>query len=156
MYRLLLGFLILLGTGQLARAIMDPHDPDNPLRCRSCHTEAIHQERTDTTNYHLLTDTIDGVCLICHIESDCCVLGAEHQRQLYLGKHSHASGQHVDDLPRAHRPNTLPLFNDLVTCNTCHYHDRNRPRDYKLVRLAVVSDTGVDWTPLCHDCHDEY
>jgi hypothetical protein len=54
------------------------------------------------------------------------------------------------------RPKTLPIQNGRITCNTCHLHDRRKPVDFHLVRMVVIQDTGVDWTPLCRDCHDRY
>ena len=55
-------------------------------------------------------------------------------------------------------PEALPLFDGFITCATCHFWRRGnnpKPKDYKLVRLVEITSTGIDWTPLCQDCHRE-
>lgn len=153
-----------LGTAALvlaafsAQALIDPHDEGDPRRCGSCHTPAIRTQPVRDGEYHLLTETVDGVCLVCHRKEECCRVGQEHQdRRLQPGIGiTHPSDLPVAEVPAAQRPRTLPVFGGRITCNTCHYHDRRRPADYKLVRLVVIRNTGVDWTHLCADCHDGY
>lgn len=156
MARIVLAIATLLFLVEGVPAILDPHDESNPDRCRSCHTADIADAEPGSGDYHLLAETIDGVCLVCHLEEDCCVIGQDHQEKIYLGMHSHPTDIERGEIQRIHLPRTLPLFDKKITCNTCHSHERQKPRDYKMVRLAVVSDLGVDWTPLCSDCHEDY
>ncbi len=155
MPRTILAVLLAL-TAMSAPAIVDPHDESDPQRCRSCHTQAIHDPDRREGEYHLLTASVDGVCLICHRKEECCRVGQEHLEKLFLGEHTHPSDLRVSRVGREHRPRTLPVHDGRITCNTCHLHDRGKPEDYKLVRLVISKRTGVDWTPLCHDCHDDY
>ena len=137
-------------------SIVDPHDPEDPDRCRSCHTPEIHDRQTGDYDYYLLKDSIDEVCLICHKKRDCCVVGQEHLDMLIIGEHTHPSDLHRREASRQNLPDTLPLQDDRITCQTCHSHDRKEEQEYKLLRFVSVSQTKVDWTPLCADCHDEY
>jgi hypothetical protein len=139
-----------------ALAITNPHDLNDPDRCRSCHTSEIHDVKADDYNYYLLKEKVDDVCLICHKKKDCCVIGQDHLDKLFIGEHSHPSDLPTLDVPKIHFPKTLPLQDDRITCNTCHDHERREENDYKLVRMVIVKETGVDWTPLCADCHEDY
>lgn len=139
-----------------AAAIVNPHDQSDPDRCRSCHTPEINEVEPGGEEYYLLTDSIDDTCLICHKKEDCCVIGQEHQKKLLIGKNSHPSNIPAGDVARKHLPKTLPLQDDTITCSTCHEHNRRESGDYKLVRMVIVKETGIDWTPLCGDCHEDY
>jgi predicted CXXCH cytochrome family protein len=146
--------LLLWSTG--AAALVDPHDDGNPSRCLSCHTRAITAEDARRGDLSLLKESIDEVCLICHLEKDCCVTGQRHEgRDISLGV-THPSDLDARSVPRTARPKTLPLQDGRITCATCHLHDRQKPADYKLVRMVRIKDTGIDWSPLCLDCHPTY
>lgn len=137
-------------------AIDDPHDEVNPDRCLSCHSKLIGPEGARDGELYLLKDTIDGLCLICHLKEECCRTGQAHQALPgYIG-HSHPSDLDVREVDRASRPQTLPLQRDRITCSTCHLHLRRKPADYKLVRMVTIKDTGVDWSALCADCHRDH
>ena len=149
-------FFAVILQALFALALINPHDENAAGRCLSCHTREMVLATGAPGNPLLLRDSIDGLCLICHLRQDCCKTGQEHSALPgYIG-HSHPSDLDVRSISRASRPKTLPLQNDRITCNTCHLHDRQKPDDYKLVRLAQIKATGVNWTALCHDCHGEY
>jgi len=149
-------FLAALLGASGASALLNPHDESVPNRCLSCHTKVITPEDARQGNYFLLRDSIDGLCLICHLKQDCCTIGQSHSALPgYIGI-SHPSDLDARSISRASRPKTLPLQDDRITCATCHLHDRQKPKDYEMVRLVVIKDTGVDWTGLCHDCHENY
>ena len=137
-------------------SLVNPHDPDDPDRCRSCHADEIQGVKTVGYDPYLLKDSVDEVCLICHKKRDCCIIGQEHLEKLVIGKHTHPSDLSSRKVSRENLPKTLPLQDGKITCNTCHSHDRKESNEYKLLRLVVVNRTGVDWTPLCADCHDTY
>jgi hypothetical protein len=149
-------FFAVLLQAVCALAIMNPHDENVASRCLSCHTREMGLATATPGSPFLLRDSIDGLCLICHLKQDCCTIGQNHSAQPgYIGV-SHPSDLDVRSIRRASRPKTLPLQNDRITCYTCHLHDRQKPADYKLVRLVRIKATGVDWSALCHDCHVEY
>jgi len=154
--RLMAAMIITLFLVLPASAIINPHDPNDPDRCRSCHTPEIHEVKAGDYSYYLLKDSVDDVCLICHKKQDCCVIGQEHLKKLFIGKHPHPSDLPTIGVPKVHFPKTLPLQDDRITCNTCHLHNRQEENGYKLVRMVIVNETGVDWTPLCADCHGDY
>jgi len=134
-------------------ALVNPHDPDDPDRCRSCHTAGIHDRKAGDYDYYLLADSVDDVCLVCHKKSDCCLLGQEHLDRLAIGEHTHPSDLASSAVARENRPHTLPLQDGRITCNTCHGHDRDESNNYKLLRIVEVSRAGVNWDRLCADCH---
>lgn len=141
----------LLGASPAA-AIIDPHTaaPDGCLRCHRLVPTAAESRSGD---YRLLEETIDATCLRCHVKTECCDLGQRHvEKPLSIGV-SHPSDLDLSKVPRSERPKTLPVHDDKITCNTCHLHQRQTPRDYKMVRLVVFRGSGIDWTPLCSDCH---
>ncbi|HEY6000975.1 MAG TPA: hypothetical protein VI078_16945 [bacterium] len=154
------GAVVAAGLAFAARSdaadIASPHDEEKPRVCLNCHTEEIYAKACGgSEGYCLLAGSVDGLCLTCHIKAECCKPGLAHLPKLYVGSRSHPSDVPAAEIPRAYRPATLPLFNDRITCRTCHLHKRERPVGYKMLRLVTVSEKGVDWTPLCHDCHKD-
>jgi hypothetical protein len=154
--RIMSAMIVTLFLASSSSAIINPHDPDDPDRCRSCHTPEIHDVKAGDYDYYLLREAVDDTCLICHKKQDCCVIGQEHLKKLFIGKHTHPSDLTTIGVPKVHFPRTLPLQNDKITCNTCHHHDRQDENEYKLVRMVIVNEGGVDWTNLCADCHEDY
>lgn len=127
--------------------IIDPHA--EPAKCSSCHSENPTEEDVLSDEYRLLADTIDETCHICH-PYDCCRINS-------LKGHNHVSNVGKWDVEKFTEPENLPLFDGMITCNTCHYH---RMEDipglnYRMVRLAEVTLESVNWTRLCSDCHTE-
>jgi hypothetical protein len=155
MKRLLTAILFLLSGATIALALVNPHDRSDPDRCISCHTQEVTtQECSEIDGYCLRNESIDGMCLLCHKKSECCTVGQEHDA-LDLG-HSHPSDLDEARVAKKHRPRTLPTHNGLITCNTCHLHEKPDTPDHMLVRIVRITEKGVDWTGLCADCHDEY
>ena len=128
--------------------IIDPHA--EPAKCSSCHRENPTGEDVLSDEYNLLADSIDQTCHICH-PYDCCRINS-------LKGHNHPSNVSKWDVEKFTEPETLPLFDGLITCNTCHYHRMSDipGRNYKMVRLVEVTLESVDWTRLCSDCHTDY
>lgn len=153
---LALAVLASLVSAVSARALVDPHNEGVPDRCQRCHVRVPTAEESRAEDYHLLGETIDATCLRCHVKTDCCTVGQRHMlKDGFIGI-SHESDVDVARVPAAMKPKTLPLQDRKITCNTCHFHDRQKPQDYKLVRLVAFKATGIDWTPLCADCHPSY
>jgi hypothetical protein len=134
----------------------NPHDTAKPGYCLNCHTESIYRhDCDDPAGFCLLANSVDGLCLLCHIKEDCCRLGREHQSQLYIGRLRHPSDVDVSDVKRAYLPRSLPTHNGRITCRTCHLHTRRLSGDYKMLRIVKISGDAVDWAVLCADCHEE-
>jgi hypothetical protein len=149
LFTLAIVWVMMWGTGP-ARAveIIDPHA--EPAKCSSCHSENPTEEDVLSDEYRLLADTIDETCHICH-PYDCCRINS-------LKGHNHPSNVSKWDVEKFTEPENLPLFDGLITCNTCHYHRMGDVTglNYRMVRLAEVTLERVDWTQLCADCHTEY
>ncbi len=151
---LILSILVAMGVMawgvQYAEAveIIDPHA--EPAKCSSCHSENPTEEDVLSGELHLLGNSIDETCHICH-PYDCCRINS-------LKGHNHPSNVGKWDVEKFTEPETLPLFDGMITCNTCHYHKMaDVPgRNYRMVRLVDVTLERVDWTRLCSDCHVEY
>lgn len=150
---LILGLIILaavsLVTGtRAATAIIDPHS--EPANCPSCHVRPPTSQEARSGEYMLLGDGIDATCHVCH-PYDCCRINS-------LRGHNHPSNVGKWDVNDFTVPKTLPLFNGLITCSTCHYHrlDQVPGKNYMMVRLVEVRLDRVDWTALCRNCHIGY
>lgn len=145
---LLFVFLTAVWTNSWSLDIVDPHE--EPATCSSCHTAVPTSEQAKNDEYFLLADGIDNTCHICH-PYDCCRIYA-------LKGHNHPSNVGEWDVENFTEPRTLPLFDGLITCNTCHFHRKKQVTadDYFMVRLVHVGLDSVDWTALCHDCHIDY
>jgi len=151
---LILSILVAMGVmawgARYAQAveIIDPHA--EPSKCSSCHSETPTEEDVLSGELHLLGDSIDETCHICH-PYDCCRINS-------LKGHNHPSNVSKWDVENFTEPETLPLFDGMITCNTCHYHKMaDVPgRNYRMVRLVDVTLERVDWTRLCSDCHVGY
>ncbi len=142
-------FVLLAGSNPVfGLTIIDPHI--EPAQCQSCHKETPTEEDIDSGDYLLLTDSIDATCHICH-PYDCCRIYA-------LKGHNHPSNVGEWDTENFTEPKTLPLFDGLITCNTCHYHRKAQidGGDYFMVRMVKVGLDTIDWTALCLDCHIDY
>ena len=134
-------------------AVTNPHvDSTDNSSCLFCHVQGF--ETALEGEYTLVEERIDAVCLRCHTKTQCCAVGQKHMDDLFIGN-SHPSDLEASDMRRESRPKSLPLQDGRMTCNTCHLHRRPAVRSYKLVRLVEFTDTGVDWAPLCLDCHAE-
>jgi len=152
----ILGIFVMLITLALgARAghagsieMTDPHA--EPSKCGSCHSRNPTEEDVRSGELYLLADTIDDTCHICH-PYDCC-------RLFSLKGHNHPSHVGKWDVENFTKPETLPLYEGMITCNTCHYHRRADVPGlgYKMVRLVEVESDRIDWTRLCIDCHVGY
>ncbi|UCG37942.1 MAG: hypothetical protein JSV00_06995 [bacterium] len=123
--------------------IIDPHT--EPAQCQSCHHATPTQEDVSGGEYHLLGGGIDETCHMCH-PYDCCRIYA-------LKGHNHPSNVGEWDTENFNEPRTLPLYDGLITCSTCHVHRKGDGEGYRMVRLVRVTLSGVDWTRLCTDCH---
>jgi hypothetical protein len=135
---------------------LDPHRT-RIAECTDCHTEDIYTEDCHQSDgFCLAAQSVDDLCLRCHMQEECCRLGQDHQAQLFLGERSHRSNMAAREVDPAHLPKTLPLHNERITCRTCHLHSRAEEKDYKMLRLVKLEGGKVDWTSLCHDCHEEY
>ena len=141
---------LLAGTGtSWGIEIVDPHE--EPATCKSCHSQNPTPDDIDNGDYLLLAEGIDLTCNICH-PYDCC-------RIYSLKGHNHPSNVGEWDIENFTEPKTVPLFDGLITCNTCHYHRRVQIQggdDYQMVRMVKVELDRIDWTALCLDCHIEY
>jgi len=128
--------------------IIDPHT--EPAKCSSCHSENPTEEDVLSGEYRLLGESIDETCHICH-PYDCCRINS-------LKGHNHPSNVSKWDVEKFTEPENLPLFDGMITCNTCHYHRMGDVpgQNYRMVRLVEVTLERVDWTPLCADCHTGY
>ncbi|MDF1537115.1 MAG: hypothetical protein P1S46_11580 [bacterium] len=146
---LISGLILLAGTCS-ARAveILDPHK--EPARCLSCHTATPTVEDIENGELLLHMDGIDETCHMCH-PYDCCRIYA-------LKGHNHPSNVGKWDVEHFTEPETLPLFDGFITCNTCHFHRQAQVQgdNYFMVRIVRVGLDRVDWTALCHDCHVDY
>jgi len=135
---------------------VDPHDT-RIIDCDNCHTKDIYTEDCHQGDgFCLVAQSVDDLCLRCHMKEDCCRLGQDHQAQLFLGERSHPSDLAARDVDPAHLPRTLPLHDERITCRTCHLHGRAEESDYKMLRLMKWNEGKVDWTALCHDCHEDH
>ena len=140
-----------------ATEIASPHTTDEPKVCLNCHTREIYAKICDeSAGFCLLAGSVDGLCLTCHIKEECCKPGLEHLPRLHLGQKSHPTDVQIGEIPDAYRPRTLPIYKNRITCGTCHLHRRERSGGYKMLRLVRITNQGVDWTPLCKDCHKEH
>ena len=128
--------------------IIDPHT--EPAKCSSCHSENPTEEDVLSGEYRLLGESIDETCHICH-PYDCCRINS-------LKGHNHPSNVSKWDVEKFTEPENLPLFDGMITCNTCHYHRMGDVPglNYRMVRLVEVTLERVDWTQLCADCHTGY
>ena len=146
----------LLAAHADAAEVSSPHDTDEPKICLNCHTSDIYSKLcNESAGYCLLAGSVDGLCLTCHVKEECCKPGLEHLPRLHLGMKNHPTDVTLGNVPPAYRPKTLPLHNGRITCHTCHLHRRDKQGGYKMLRLVNVTAKGVDWTPLCHDCHKD-
>ena len=146
------GALMLAGALE-AFAVTNPHiDTADSSSCLLCHVPGFETADTDAGDFALLEETIDALCLTCHVKAECCVIGQKHMGGIFIG-YSHPSDLDARQVRREYLPKTLPLQAGTLTCNTCHFHRRPEGRDYKLVRLVEFTDDGVEWRNLCEDCH---
>jgi predicted CXXCH cytochrome family protein len=151
-FALVAALVVLFGAGT-ARAATNPHiDTADNSSCLFCHREGF--EAADDGEPTLLKDSIDELCLTCHVKTECCAAGQKHMDDLFIG-YSHPSDLGGGDISERSVPKTLPLQDGRMTCNTCHYHRRPAGRDYKLVRLVDFSGDSVSWSRLCQDCHPQ-
>ncbi len=151
----LIAMVMILSGSLKTAAITNPHqDADDKSTCLFCHVKAFETAEAGKRGSTLLEDTIDAVCLRCHVKTECCTIGQKHMGGLFIG-YSHPSDLETSKIRKEFLPKTLPLQDGKMTCNTCHFHRRQAGRDYKLVRLVVFKDTGVEWTNLCVDCHQD-
>ncbi len=135
---------------------VDPHDT-RITDCTDCHTRDIYTEDCHQGDgFCLVAQSVDDLCLRCHMKEECCRLGQDHQAQLFLGERSHPSDVALRDVDPAHLPRTLPIQDGRITCRTCHLHSRAEETDYKMLRLVKWNADKPDMTVLCHDCHEEY
>ncbi|MDH3393287.1 MAG: hypothetical protein OEL66_04720 [Desulfobulbaceae bacterium] len=144
-----LGFLLVFLAPTLAAEadIINPHLPPEP--CLACHTKVPSKEEAKAGQYFHLEKTIDATCKTCHA---CCKSGVLHLEML------HPSDVSEWDRSVFTAPKTLPLHNGKITCNTCHYH-RLPEYEITIFMLRKVKEDaikGMDWSPLCHDCHVGY
>jgi hypothetical protein len=105
-------------------------------------------EEVENEELFLIEDTIDGTCHSCH-PYDCCRINS-------LKGHNHPSNVNKWDVENFTEPQTLPLHDGYITCNTCHFHLRPTPSGHKMVRIVEVQLNRIDWTILCADCHRQY
>ena len=153
---LLVGALLSTALPAFASETADPH-ANRIADCTNCHTVDIYTEDCHQGDgFCLVAKSVDGLCLLCHMKEECCRIGQDHQAQLFLGERSHPSDVAVGDVNPAHLPKSLPIHNGRITCRTCHLHSRAEEADYKMLRLVRWGGEKVDWTSLCHDCHEEY
>ena len=138
--------IFVLVRPQTAFSIIDPHK--KPESCLSCHISIPDDKALAAGNYMLLKDSIDDTCHTCH-EYDCC-------KAFSLSGHNHPSDVDQWDRKKFKEPKTLPLYEGLITCSTCHVHLMTDEPGYKMVRLVSVGLDKVDWSRLCLDCHLGY
>ncbi len=152
---LLVTFLVIITLAVGARVgyvysieMIDPHT--EPSKCNSCHSRNPTEEDVRSGELYLLAGTIDETCHICH-PYNCCIVYS-------LKGHNHPSSVDKWDVEKFTVPENLPLFDGMITCNTCHYHriEDVPDRNYMMVRLVEVTFKKVDWTKLCNDCHVNY
>lgn len=129
-----------------APALVNPHIPPEP--CDSCHTKVPTASEGQAGRYHLIKETIDATCHVCH-EKTCCKPGTFHSM-------NHPSGVDKWDTKLFRKPKTLPLFNGFITCSTCHMHSKPEGESYKMVRMVRRDGRRIDWSELCLDCHIGY
>jgi hypothetical protein len=149
LFFLIMMWVVTWGAGYVGSVeIIDPHE--EPAKCSSCHSENPTEEDVLSGEYRLLADGIDETCHICH-PYDCCIINS-------LKGHNHPSNVDKWDVEKFTVPETLPLFDGKITCNTCHYHRMEDVpgRNHMMVRLVEVAVEMIDWTRLCADCHTEY
>lgn len=141
-------------AGLDALAAVNPHTSTRPDYCANCHTEEIYTGNCDeVAGFCLLADSVDALCLICHVKEECCPLGQDHQAKLYIGKNTHPSDVRTTDVNPDYFPKTLPVHKGTITCRTCHLHTREGQSGYKMLRIVERRKDGVDWSLLCADCH---
>lgn len=149
----LIAVMLVLAATPQALAVENPHiDTADNSSCLLCHVPGYETADTDAGDFALLEETIDALCLTCHIKTECCVIGQKHMGGIFIG-YSHPTDIDANRIQREYLPKTLPLQAGTMTCNTCHFHRRPEGQDYKLVRLVDFTDNGVEWTNLCQDCH---
>ena len=144
--RYLLPILFLAVAAVSARGVMNPHV--EPATCSSCHTKVPTDEEGQAGDYFLIKETIDDTCEVCHPYT-CCDIGSLHEKE-----HNHPSN--IRTWNRNSGPRTLPVFSGYITCATCHFHRAAQGNDYKLVRIVKIDENKIDWSGLCHDCHEDY
>jgi len=140
--------LVLLcgGVGTAVAATVNPHLKPEP--CKACHTKVPSDEEASSGQYFHTKATIDETCKVCH---SCCRIGMTHLEM------RHPSDIKDWDRSRFKAPQTLPLHNGKITCNTCHYHRAPDEPTIHLLRKVKVGDRfGMDWSELCRDCHVGY
>lgn len=141
---------LLLPASAGRAAVANPHvAAGDRTACLFCHVPGF--ETADPGDAALLEDTVEAVCLRCHVKTQCCAIGQQHTG-VFIG-YSHPSDLDAGDIKRESLPKTLPLQDGRLTCNTCHFHLRPEGRHHKLVRLVEFAGDGVQWTVLCQDCH---
>ena len=139
-------FLLLFVACPAMAAPLNPHLKPEP--CLSCHTKVPTAAEARAGKYFHIKETIDATCKICHT---CCRVGRMHLEM------NHPSD--VDDWDRSRftAPQSLPLHNGKITCNTCHFHRAPDEPTIHLLRKVKVGDRfGLDWSELCLDCHVGY
>jgi nitrate/TMAO reductase-like tetraheme cytochrome c subunit len=153
---LLLAGVALPAGADTAPPVPYPHDSARPEYCLDCHSKDIYRgDCDDPSGFCLLSGSVDGLCLRCHLPENCCRTGQEHQAKLYIGGLRHASDLEVGRVKIAYRPRTLPIHRGKITCRTCHLHTKVRADDYKMLRIVKRDGEQVDWSVLCKDCHEE-
>lgn len=147
--------VLMLAGAPAASAVENPHiDTADNSSCLLCHVPGYETASTEAGDFALLEETIDALCLTCHIKTECCVIGQAHMGGIFIG-YSHPTDLDARSIRSDYLPKTLPLQAGTMTCNTCHLHRRPEGRDYKLVRLVEFTATGAQWTRLCKDCHND-
>lgn len=114
-----------------------------PTNCFTCHVAS------DAALFANLKAPELTLCTSCHDqEGEITVPNAEGKEiKINLGI-SHPWGLVPSE---AAMPNTLPLVDGTLTCQTCHdVHSTNE--ESRMLRLGIDSD----FTPLCLDCHSTY
>lgn len=142
----LMSIILAAGLMGTSPALINPHLKPEP--CDSCHTQVPTKEEGAAGDYHLLKETIDDTCHVCH-ETTCCKPGSLHGI-------NHPSNVNKWDFKLFRRPKTLPLFEGYITCSTCHLHSIPDGPSYKMVRIVKIDGKKIDWTELCTDCHVGY
>jgi len=138
--------LLLVGVWPAMATTLNPHVKPEP--CLSCHTKVPSDEEARAGKYFHIKKTIDATCKVCHT---CCKVGRMHLEM------NHPSD--VDDWDRSRftAPQSLPLHNGKITCNTCHLHRApDEPTIHMLRKVKVGDRFGFDWSELCRDCHVGY
>jgi nitrate/TMAO reductase-like tetraheme cytochrome c subunit len=124
---------------------LNPHA--KPESCPSCHTKVPTPEEAAAGNYFMLKESIDATCHICH-KKVCCDINSLHM-------FNHRSDFKDWDPKKYKSPKTLPLQNGFITCATCHFHSQQAESAFRMVRLAKRTQSQIEWSGLCKDCHED-